>query len=159
MQSLQLPVRRPYSNASAHCDYGPSTHKPPTPEPTATPTQEPTEVAPLDDEALTLAYVTAAIEYYGENGLDTTVEFYRSESSVENGRTLILLDEAEGTLLVFQNIPALQGQNVGPGSTFSGFAGMLKSPPKRVSGLPLRASTLSPNRKSHGGFSSSFTMA
>ena len=97
------------------------------PDPTATPTQPPpTEAAPLDDDALTLAYVMEAVEYYGENGLDATVQFYRSESSVENGRTLILLDESEGTLLVFQNIPALQGQNVGPGSTFSGFAGMLE---------------------------------
>ncbi len=81
--------------------------------------------APLDDEALTMAYVMAAIEYYGENGLDATVEFYRSESSVENGRSLILLDEAEGRLLVYRNIAALQGQYVGQGSTFSGFTGML----------------------------------
>ena len=56
------------------------------PDPTATPTPQPApEPAPLDDDALTLAFVATAIEYYGENGLDATVEFYRSESGVENG--------------------------------------------------------------------------
>ena len=69
----------------------------------------------------------SAIEYYEENGLDATVDFYRSESSVENGRTLILLDKGESRLLVFRNIPALQGQHVGPGSTFVGFTGMLEA--------------------------------
>ena len=101
----------------------------PTPVPTATaapapadtPVPEPTpEPAVLDDDALTRAFVAAAIEYYGENGLDATVEFYRSESGTENGRTLILIDQAESRLLVYRNIPALEGQNVGPGSPFTG---------------------------------------
>ena len=81
----------------------------------------------MDDDAVTLAYVTAAIEYYGENGLDATVDYYRSGASVENERSLILLDQAEGRLLVYRNIAALQGQYVGQGSTFSGFAGMLEA--------------------------------
>ncbi len=90
------------------------------PDPTATPTPQPApEPAPLDDDALTLAFVATAIEYYGENGLDATVEFYRSESGVENGRSLILLNEAESTLLVYRTIPALEGQYVGSGSAFS----------------------------------------
>ncbi|MDD9995013.1 MAG: hypothetical protein OXS35_04590, partial [Dehalococcoidia bacterium] len=93
----------------------------PVPEPTSVPTPEPTpEPAVLDDDALTRAFVAAAIEYYGENGLDATVEFYRSESGTENGRTLILIDQAESRLLVYRNIPALEGQNVGPGSPFTG---------------------------------------
>ena len=92
------------------------------PDPTATPTPQPApEPAPMDDDALTRAFVETAIEYYGENGLDATVEFYRSESGVENGRSLILLDEAESILLVYRTIPALEGQYVGPDSTFSAF--------------------------------------
>ncbi len=97
------------------------------PDPTATPTPQPApEPAPLDDDALTLAFVTSAIEYYGENGLDATVEFYRSESGVENGRSLILLDEAESILLVYRTIPALEGQYVGSGSTFSAFTELIE---------------------------------
>ncbi len=87
------------------------------------PTSEP---AVLDDAALTSAYVMNAMEYFGENGLDATVEFYRSESSIENGRSLILLDEAESTLLVYRNIPALEGQYVGPGSSFSSFTQLIE---------------------------------
>ena len=98
----------------------------PTPDPTPTPTPPP-EPAPLDDDALTLAYVTTAIEYYGENGLDSTVEFYRSEAGTDNGRTLILLDETESTLLVYRNIPALEGQYVGPGSAFAGLTQLVEA--------------------------------
>ena len=98
----------------------------PTPEPTATPTPEPTpEPAALDDDSLTRAYVAKAIDYYRENGLDATVEFYRSPAGTENERTLILLDEAEGRLLVYRNIPALEGQYVGEGSAYSAFAGLI----------------------------------
>ena len=71
--------------------------------------------------------MTTAIEYYGENGLDATVEFYRSESGTENGRSLILLDQAESQLLVYRNIPALEGQYVGPGSSFSAFTRLIES--------------------------------
>ena len=100
----------------------------PVPEPTSAPTPEPTpEPAVLDDDALTRAFVTTAIEYYGENGLDATVEFYRSESGTENGRSLILLDQAESQLLVYRNIPALEGQYVGPGSSFSAFTRLIES--------------------------------
>ena len=100
----------------------------PVPEPTSAPTPEPTpEPAVLDDDALTRAFVTTAIEYYGENGLDATVEFYRSESGTENGRSLILLDQAESKLLVYRNIPALEGQYVGPGSSFSAFTRLIES--------------------------------
>ena len=94
----------------------------PTPVPTATATPEPTpEPAVLDDDDVTQAYVAKAIEYYGENGLDATVEFYKSPAGTENGRTLVLLDEAEGRLLIYRSIPALEGQYVGPGSAYSAF--------------------------------------
>ena len=81
--------------------------------------------APSDDE-LSRAYVDDAIAYYEGNGLDATVELYRSEESIENGRTLILLDEGESRLLVYRNIPALHGQYVGPGSRFSGLGGLIE---------------------------------
>ena len=109
------------------------------PDPTAAPTPEPTQepvmsTAPetmskpvaLNDDDLTLAYVTSAIGYYGENGLEATLEFYKSEAGIENGRTLILLDKAEGRLLVYRSIPALEGQYVGPGSSFPAFGQLLE---------------------------------
>ena len=96
------------------------------PEPTPTPSPAPTtapsaaaEPMPVDDEALTRSYVEKAIEYYTENGLDATVAFYKSEAATQDGRTLILLNEAEGTLLVYRSIPTLEGQFVGAGSGFS----------------------------------------
>ena len=89
----------------------------PTPDPSPTTTPEPTpESAVQDDDVLTQAFVTRAIDYYTENGLDATVEFYKSEEGMEDGRTLILLDKDQSKLLVFRSIPALEGQNVGPGS-------------------------------------------
>ena len=93
------------------------------PEPTATPTPEPTpEPAPLTDDDLTRAFVTAAIEYYRENGLDATVEFYRSEAGLGDGRALTIVNTADHILLVHHALPALQGQYVGPDSSFPGFA-------------------------------------
>ncbi len=93
----------------------------PTPAPTATPTPEP---APSDEE-LTHAYVTEAIEFYGQNGLEATVEFYASEASIENERSLILIDKAESVLLAYRPIPALVGQYIGPGSRFSAFGDLI----------------------------------
>ena len=98
----------------------------PSPAPTSVPAPTPEPVA-LDDDALTQAFVAAAIEYYGQNGLDATVEFYRSEASVENGRSLLLLDETETTLLVYRSVPTLQGQYVGPGSSFSAFGRLIQA--------------------------------
>ena len=93
----------------------------PVPAPTATPTPEP----PPSDDDVTHAYVTKAIDYYEQNGLDATVEFYSSEASVEDGRSLILLDTEESVLLVYRPIAALAGQYVGPGSRFSSFTGLI----------------------------------
>ena len=98
-----------------------------TPEPSPTTTPEPTpDSAVQDDDALTLAYVTKAIDYYTENGLDATVEFYKSEEGTEDGRTLILLDKGETKLLVFRSIPALEGQDVGPDSSYSAFTRLIE---------------------------------
>ena len=96
------------------------------PAPTAAPEPTPAPAA-LDDDDVTRAYVTKAIDYYGENGLDATVEHYRSQAAVEDGRTLILVDQDESELLVYRNIPALEGQNVGPGSRYSAFAQLMEA--------------------------------
>ncbi|MDE0651139.1 MAG: fibronectin type III domain-containing protein, partial [Gammaproteobacteria bacterium] len=72
--------------------------------------------------AVTRAYVQTAIEYYEEHGREAAVEFYRTAASAEDGRTLILIDTTENTLLVYRNIPALQGQYVGPGSRYAGLS-------------------------------------
>ncbi len=93
----------------------------PVPAPTATPTPEP---APSDED-LTHAYVAKAIDYYGKNGLEATVEFYSSEESSENGRSLTLLDTTESVVLVYRPISALAGQYVGRGSRFSGLGDLI----------------------------------
>ena len=94
----------------------------PEPEPTSTPAPEPTpEPAALSEDDQTRAYVSGAIDYYDDNGLDATVEYYKSEAAVQNERTLILLDEAESKLLIYRSLPTLEGQYVGPGSRFSAF--------------------------------------
>ncbi len=106
----------------AACGEDPS----PTPTPVDTPAPEPSpEPVALDDDAITRAFVAAAIEYYDANGLDATVAFYRSQAGTESGRTLILVDADENTLLVYRSIPALEGQFVGPGSTYSAFTDFL----------------------------------
>ena len=65
--------------------------------------------------------MSGAIDYYRENGLDATVAFYKSEAGMEDGRTLILLNKADSVLLVYRNVPALEGEFVGPGSSFTAF--------------------------------------
>ena len=96
------------------------------PDPTATPVPEPTpEPAALDEDGLSRNYIAKAIEHYGENGLDATVEFYKSPSGTQDERTLILIDSAESTLLVYRNIPALEGQYVGAGSPYSAFVELI----------------------------------
>ena len=119
----------------------------PTPEPTAAPTATPAPVAvptasseptpapaaaqepeTVDDgDALTRAYLQKAIDYYEENGLDATVAQYRADESVENDRTLILIDAGEAVLLVYRPIPTLENQYVGPGSRFSSFHVLISS--------------------------------
>ena len=94
----------------------------PTPTPTATPAPEPAEP---DGDALTSAYVQTAIAYYESNGRDATVAQYRSAESIENDRTLILIDVDDGTLLVYQAVRTLEGQYVGPGSRFTSFQGLI----------------------------------
>ena len=97
------------------------------PEPTATKTPEPTPTMapePIQelnaDDALTRAYLQAAIDFYTQNGLAATREHYMAEDSTENGRSLTLIDAEKSVLLVYTTIPSIVGQYVGPGSRFSG---------------------------------------
>ena len=110
----------------------------PTPAPTATAVPQPTAapaatVAPppapvaLNNDDLTRSYVQGAIEYYGENGLDATVQFYRSPAGVQDKRTLILVDKSDGKLLIYRSIPALEGQLVGEGSQFPAFTHLMEN--------------------------------
>ena len=96
----------------------------PTPAPTAAPEPQPDET---EAESATRAYIASAIEYYGENELDATVEFYKSPAGVQNGRMLTLVDKSEGKLLIYPTLPSLEGQYVGPGSSFPGLAGLLRA--------------------------------
>ena len=79
----------------------------------------------MTGDQLTAAYVQKAIDFYEANGRDATVEFYKTEASAEGGRSLTLLDTGESVVLVYRVIPALEGQYVGPGSTFSGLGELL----------------------------------
>ena len=79
----------------------------------------------LTGDQRTMAYVRQAINFYDREGRDATIEFYQSEASAENGRSLTLLDAEESVLLVYRIIPALAGQYVGPGSTFSGLGELI----------------------------------
>ncbi len=72
------------------------------------------------DDALTLAFVESAVDYYDANGLEATLTHYRSEAGIENGRPLTIIDIEENVVLVYSALPSLEGQNVGPGSTLSG---------------------------------------
>ena len=112
----------------------------PTPAPTATAVPQPTAApaataapqptaAPvaLSNDDLTLSYVKSAIDYYGENGLDATVQFYKSPAGVQDKRTLILVDKSDGKLLIYRSIPALEGQLVGQGSQFPAFTQLMES--------------------------------
>ena len=81
----------------------------------------------LTDDELTEAFLSSAIDYYGANGLHATIEFYKSPAGAQDGRTLILVDIGESKLLVYRNIPALEGQYVGPGSPYSGLTQLLES--------------------------------
>ena len=101
------------------------------PEPTPTPAPAPTtapavaaEPEPVDEEALTRAFMDKAVAYYDANGLDATVQHYKGEAGIEDGRPLVLID-AEGVLLVFGALRALEDQYVGPGSQFSGLGELI----------------------------------
>ena len=65
------------------------------PRPTAIPEPEPVN----EDDALTRGYVEKAIAYYDANGRDATIEYYKSEESIEADRYLYMVSKDEGILL------------------------------------------------------------
>ena len=77
------------------------------------------------DDALTRAYVQKAIDYYAQNGLEATRALYMTDDSIENDRTLILIDTDNGLLLVYNAVRTIVGQYVGPGSRFTSFQNLL----------------------------------
>ena len=70
-----------------------------TPMPTAAPAPTPEPEPANEDDALTRAHVEKAIAYYEANGRDATIEYYKSEESIEGGRYLFIISEDEGILL------------------------------------------------------------
>ncbi|MYD92111.1 MAG: hypothetical protein F4Y02_00160 [Chloroflexi bacterium] len=63
--------------------------------------------ATAEADAATLAYVSAAIAAYEQDGLDATVAHYNSEASIEGGRSLMMVDRSSLTLLaapIFRNL-------------------------------------------------------
>jgi len=63
--------------------------------------------ATAEADAATLAYVSAAIAAYDQDGLDATVAHYNSEASIEGGRSLMMVDRSSLTLLaapIFRNL-------------------------------------------------------
>ena len=95
----------------------------PRPAPTATPTPEP---EPVNDDARTRAYVEAAIAYYDANGREAAVAHYRGDAGVEDGRPLTLIDAQAGVLLVYGALRSVEGQFIGPGSSFPGLRMMIE---------------------------------
>ena len=112
------------------------------PDPTATPTPEPTptateapEPAALSADERTRAFVAGAIEFYGANGLDATVEFYKSEAGIASGRTLILLDSVDYILLVYRALPPCKASTLARTRPFPASRVWRKLLPRKVSGL------------------------
>lgn len=70
--------------------------------------------ADLEADAQTLAYVSAAIAKYDEDGLAATVEFYNSEASIEGDRSLLMVDRSSLTVLVAPIFRNLVGATLPP---------------------------------------------
>ncbi|MCY3784091.1 MAG: cache domain-containing protein [Chloroflexi bacterium] len=70
--------------------------------------------ADLEADAQTLAYVSAAIAKYDEDGLAATVDFYNSEASIEDGRSLLMVDRSSLTVLVAPIFGNLVGATLPP---------------------------------------------
>ncbi len=78
------------------------------PAPTELP--EPAPAVADDDDALTRAYVMAAIERYDREGRDATVAYYSGLESMQGERFMLIMDPATTTALAWIQYPS----NVGP---------------------------------------------
>ena len=76
------------------------------------------EPEPTDDDALTRAYVEAAIARYAQDGLDATVAYYNDLASIEGERALMILSGDDQTVLASAPYNQLVGSNsfTGPGA-------------------------------------------
>ncbi|MCY3912123.1 MAG: cache domain-containing protein [Chloroflexi bacterium] len=70
--------------------------------------------ADTEADAETLAYVSAAIATYGEDGLEATVEFYNSEASIEGDRSLLMVDRSTFRVLAAPIFGNLVGATLPP---------------------------------------------
>ncbi len=77
----------------------------------------------MDDDALTIAYVQAAIARYEQDGLEATAAYYNSPASIEGDRAMVIVSEAERTLLASALFPSLQGGRVGPRTVLGALIG------------------------------------
>ncbi len=84
-------------------------------------------VVDLEEEALTLAYVRKAIEFFAENGLEATIERYSSKDSVEGERALVLINAEDGIVLAYQPVPFVVGDYAGPGGRYPDMALLLEN--------------------------------
>ena len=79
--------------------------------------------AATEAEAQTIAYVMAAIARYEQDGLKATAAYYNSPASIEGDRAMVIVSEAERTLLASALFPSLQGGRVGPRSVLGALIG------------------------------------
>ena len=62
-----------------------------------------------DDDALTMAYVMEAIDFYEANGLEATVAYYNSRESFEGERTMLIIDPVQSIALAWGRWSSLVG--------------------------------------------------
>ena len=62
-----------------------------------------------DDDALTMAYVQKAIDFYEANGLEATVAYYNNRESIEGDRAMLIIDPGQSIALAWGRWPTLVG--------------------------------------------------
>jgi cytochrome c len=79
--------------------------------------------ATAEADAQTLAYVSAAIAAYEQDGLEATMAYYNSEASIEDGRSLLAVDRASMTVLAVPIFRNLVGTTLPPGHSLRRLVG------------------------------------
>ena len=75
--------------------------------------------ADLEADAQTLAYVSAAVAAYDADGLEATASFYNSDASIEDGRSLLMIERSSLTVLVAPIFRNLVGATLPPGHSMT----------------------------------------
>ncbi len=96
----------------------------PTVAPAATPTAAP-EPEPVNDDALTRAYVEKAIAYYDEHGREAMFEYYNDPANVEGERAMLVYEPDTLTVWVNPVFLDLVGSSFSPTSDFGGMLARL----------------------------------